>query len=891
MPSRSGRCCAISDPHPDPRAGRWGAALAALLLGLSGAGFAEDAAPAGGAPGAVDAASSEPGEGAPAAGEATPSAGEQSEPAAAGEAPTRHDPLGGILISAPPTPAGSASLMDPVAITLSGGASLGAYQGGLAYTLIRYLRSHRALVDAQGEPLAEQPFAVPATGRVYRLIAATGTSAGAANATATALLWCAEDQSIGSFRDNLYRELWMPASVEDLLPAAPDSYAPQDGLLSTRALQPGLQALVRHLYNDRVREGCDVPLGFAVTRSTPARLSVGDSLEFSTSQYVATFRMGQGAGGKLRLSRQPLRPGRLIARELLFPTRQGEIDKNHLVKAIRASTAIPSVFAPELLNHCVGPEEQPPGEELPQAPGCPVERPLLRQDTFVDGGIFDRVPIALAVEFADEASASWDWQRRGKLSYVTADPMQARWETLEPPAPSTTSRGLAALMAFTSDFVVVARQTELLALYQQRRLDEEREALVPINRGFPVFGRYVGNFGATMDRGFREYDYLVGMYEALRYLAQRTYGDRLAAGDAPGLPPIQPAGAFDCLSPQIPPHSSPESLACALPYFSAIGQELGLDKDPVATGLMAELLRWDLQRRLPAEEVDAMLVSLGAWPATPSPEWNDSPTRLLLETLRGTDHQGQGSRPGTNLAAFLEVIVTLKSRGYPFENKALERDPEAYLYRLARRALGRLEQLEREEQGDRGGSRTVGQRLALGAIRTATAAVPAPAAPRDTLERKRSGLEVLLPNYLDFNVLHGGADVGYETRVLDWGPVGVVASAEPLAWERTRGLGWQGTVEAGWHNQGFNPVTAIRAGAFVQSRWLDPESAELGLRISGRFLANRVQVGLEAPLWEATVGAPRIEGWPARLELTVGVVDVRGVTRLGGRGWRPPEGP
>lgn len=785
------------------------------------------------------------------------------------------------------------SSLQPLSLTLSGAASLGSYQGGTAYTLLRYYRNHRALLEGEGEDLARrQPYAVEETGRVYSLEAITGTSAGAANATIAGLMWCASQDDADSFRSNLFRDVWIPASIEDLLPATPEGYAPMDGLLSTRAFQPGLQAIARHIYNDALRPGCHVPLGITVTRSTPARLTVGDSLEFATSQYVATVDMGAGEGGRVELAPRNIGSGRLIARELVFPRAQGGIDKLHILKTIKASAAIPGVFEAELLNHCVGGEEIPPGEELPEAPGCPPERPYLRQDAFVDGGAFDRVPVALAVELVDQSDAGWDWDQRQPLTYLTIDPMRVRRENIQPTAPSTTSRGLAALVAFTSDFVVVARQTELLQLYQQRQLDGAREILRPLERGLPVFGRYMGNFGAVLDQGFREYDWFTGVYEGLRHLAIERWMDRMALGTGRRLAPVSNVGPFSCQPGEEPPPdpTSTRAFACSLPSFVKIATELGLLKDDEVAGLLGAFYQWELARMATPEEAAAVAAAWTGWPMALPEAWERSPLRILLTAQQEVDHQAVG-KIATNVNAFLELLLDLRRRGYPFENKSLQRDPEAYLYRLARRALARLEDLELSEQPS-DGPRTVGQRLTLGALRAATAAVPAPSAPRDTLEAKRVGAAVLLPNYLDFNVLQGGADLGWESRILDLGGVGLSVAAEPLAWKRTSGITWQGTMELGWVNMGFNRVTALRAGVLLEGDYLAQQPVSVGFRVSGRFLANRLQVGLEAPLWVATPGLPLREEWPSRIELTVGFVDARGVRRVGASPTLPrrPEG-
>ena len=50
-----------------------------------------------------------------------------------------------------------------------------------------------------------------------------------------------------------------------------------------------------------------------------------------------------------------------------------------------------------------------------------------------------------------------------------------------------------------------------------------------------------------------------------------------------------------------------QAIACAVGAFTRIGEELGLPGDDEITGLVAELLRWDLERRLSPEDAAEIL--------------------------------------------------------------------------------------------------------------------------------------------------------------------------------------------------------------------------------------------------------------------------------------------
>ncbi|MBS2020859.1 MAG: hypothetical protein JST92_00490, partial [Deltaproteobacteria bacterium] len=62
---------------------------------------------------------------------------------------------------------------DPIALTLSGGVSLGAYEAGLTWSLVQFLR----IPETDDRPAGN-------------LVAVTGASAGGLNTVLAAALWC-----------------------------------------------------------------------------------------------------------------------------------------------------------------------------------------------------------------------------------------------------------------------------------------------------------------------------------------------------------------------------------------------------------------------------------------------------------------------------------------------------------------------------------------------------------------------------------------------------------------------------------------------------------------------------------------------------------------------------
>src|SRR5438445_11429148 len=138
---------------------------------------------------------------------------------------------------------------DRLALTISGGASLGNYEAGLTWASVRYLRTPPRLTE---------------------LAAVTGASAGAANAVMAAAMWC-EDWTETHDDDpdsNIFHDAWAAVGIEELLPDRPSAFTAADGLLSAAPLEEAIRRIRTLLleHGPRFRPGCAVSIGLTGTR-------------------------------------------------------------------------------------------------------------------------------------------------------------------------------------------------------------------------------------------------------------------------------------------------------------------------------------------------------------------------------------------------------------------------------------------------------------------------------------------------------------------------------------------------------------------------------------------------------------------------------------------------
>ena len=337
------------------------------------------------------------------------------------------------------------------ALTISGGASLGAYEAGATWAFLRFMRGLE-----EGGPEAART----------RLAVATGASAGSLNATLAALAWCsAHDAS--TVDDNPFLRAWRGVGLEELLPAEWRAYRPDDGLLARAALEPAEREL-RALLAAGDARACQVRLGMTATADQPlvtpiAGLSVKDQTVAIPLQITARA----GVRPVVRSQRLPHRRvagGRVLHLSGGSAAEDGEveIEADELVGAVKASGAFPLAFGAMTLPMCV---EGCPARDLDLLRLCPVPngRPVQGRacrGAFRDGGVFDNTPLQLAVELAEAAPGGAEHP----TVYLYVDPDLRRSQALltgEETAAARPGPGLARELAFFAAATTYARERSL----------------------------------------------------------------------------------------------------------------------------------------------------------------------------------------------------------------------------------------------------------------------------------------------------------------------------------------------------------------------------------------------------------------------------------------------
>lgn len=572
----------------------------------------------------------------------------------------------------------------PVVISASGGTSKGAYQAGVNWALMQYLKEHRGNYD---------------------LKAVTGASAGNVDALLVALEWCLAEATAAE--DSMLWKTWTRTGLAQLMPSheedAQSELAVFDRAFFDHVQKTSLLELIgtkekgaRKVW----REKCEVPVGLTLTATTPIPIDAGAGVPIMVQRYAAVFVVKVIDGRPEFLPFAPLRDMKSLGALALMPAPDSGCPVSGfdwVFEVIKASSAFPVAFAPVQICY------QPGG--LAFAGG-------VRTDAFVDGGVFDNNPFGLATtlfDIARDLSAPLQTVRvfytnpmnfRGALQQVEASKRRG----------SAANEGLAGTLAMIRGAMGAARHYELQSALRQQERDRDMGAnrdvhISASSRSLPIMGETLGSFGAFLGRPFREYDFYSGVSDGFHMVAQEL----LCKGDADRWRTCM-TKAFEQQIAGLPANSHARdvvawrrSLELAEKWDSVSGKSARDNKHVILAAIHEEVRKTTLEPRayescevrgfplgkaLCESGLESVITSLGSssvWPSVAA-------ERCLADVQAGSDRRGReywvgDARTG---ACFVDR-----------EFKQLIQDREQEVLRLVDRALERLrfgeEQLEKRK--------------------------------------------------------------------------------------------------------------------------------------------------------------------------------------------------
>jgi len=356
-------------------------------------------------------------------------------------------------------------------MVISGGVSLGAYEAGYNWAMIKMLNKVR-----ETENLAKPDL---------RSIA--GASAGSINALLSAMYWCQKDSIPlhNTVEDNLFYETWVNLGIEDLLIEGED-LDNSSTLFTRKGLEKKAKKIINHLNKPIFRKGCEVPLGVSVTKVTPIIEEIaGIKIKNQHFSVPLTFKEKNGKAVVVNKSMQK-------STDFYISIPNIEQDKQKLIDVLFASGAFPGAFQQVKLDY--------------------MYKGKKSSHYFIDGGAYDNIPLQLAIEL-DKTSNH----------FLFIDPSNMRKEVKQKNVAEKEELPLGFIQTNALPLLSSLEIFQSMKLYQAINKYfryNKNNTLILSSRYHPITGKYLEHFAAFLDKNFRIYDYNVGIYDAIYHLAK-----------------------------------------------------------------------------------------------------------------------------------------------------------------------------------------------------------------------------------------------------------------------------------------------------------------------------------------------------------------------------------
>jgi hypothetical protein len=433
----------------------------------------------------------------PARGEEAPAREKLGGKKAPERVPTREEQKRASPTVEEPAPAQSATT-PALAVTVSGGVSLGSFEAGQLHFLTEALRLAEARVP---------------------LLVGAGASAGSANSL-IALTEACQEGTIAP-EDSLGYRIWTNVGIDQLFD--PRKVGSRE-LFHQGALKQGI-ATIEETWKT-LPASCEFVFGATVTRIESRSVELGEGVTVSRETEHFKLRFKRGAGALPRMTNF-VDPGREPSQPLLALGVARELSP--VAEVLVASAAFPIAFPPQEVSYCFA-ADLPDSSGTPTSPSCGTR---VRKDLFVDGGILDNDPLSLAHDLAMQGlfvDAGGRVRLRSTpaasvtpaefaasgidLKYLFINPALTRYPDI--PAPAHEDRRkepiLNAVVSLGGEVLSAARAEQVARLAKAH--PEVFESLWAIRGNAPPIGDLLGAFLGFFEKDFRDFDFHLGTYDA-----------------------------------------------------------------------------------------------------------------------------------------------------------------------------------------------------------------------------------------------------------------------------------------------------------------------------------------------------------------------------------------
>lgn len=354
------------------------------------------------------------------------------------------------------------------ALSSSGGISLGSYQAGRLYY---------------------QNYFLMINGLAFSPSVFTGASAGSINSLLSLIDICQNRPK--NPQDSLYWKTWIPIGLKSLVPK-------KDGTPTALFSNKALLKIGQEIKSEWLKgfdEKCTMYLGIPITLKTPDIIQLGPSLAVQRQLISLVLKIsGNGVNVPPTIENMKVRRKDLgLPRLYIDPKAENQFDS--LSNVLLASTAFPGAFPPQKVRVC-----------LSQGSTCTFEES--QELEFIDGGIYENQPIKLS--YLITKGLGDNEKKPSFYRHVDAD---GRGYPSENQGPADKGNSFLKTIMHTSlSFMHTSRNQELYSFIQE--FPKIKENIVSTVSQFPRASDPWGAFFGFFDDGFREFDFLLGIYES-----------------------------------------------------------------------------------------------------------------------------------------------------------------------------------------------------------------------------------------------------------------------------------------------------------------------------------------------------------------------------------------
>jgi len=378
----------------------------------------------------------------------------------------------------------SAKIQMNSSMVISGGVSLGAYEAGYNWGIVNLIKQINKT----------------STKATINIKSVAGASAGSINSLISSIYWCQDDDNVyNSVDNNLFYDTWVDIDYQDLI-IKKDHPTNKTTLFKRDALEKKADNIIAHMRKKIYKRDCSIPLGITVTKVNPI-IENYNGIRVKNQSFAILLDVFE-KNGKLYIKN-------LNKKTQLYTIKIPKIDKNlnYIKKILFASSAFPGAFEQVKLQYSY--------------------KNKIDSDFFIDGGAYNNIPLDVAIALSKESKSFFfidpDNIRDGDCNHKNKNSL-INHKFLRKGKKDFNAGFIGTNLLPLLEASEIMRSMKLYDTIKNYFIYNNRDnkELILSSRYHPITGYFLWHFGAFLDKNFREYDYYVGVYDAIYKVAKEA---------------------------------------------------------------------------------------------------------------------------------------------------------------------------------------------------------------------------------------------------------------------------------------------------------------------------------------------------------------------------------